>query len=316
MNILEIKNLNIVFPGRETAVTVTDDVSLEIGRGESLCLVGESGCGKTMVALAVMSLLPDYAAVNGKIYFEGRDLLAMSGREMRKVRGRDISMIFEQPVTCLNPVLTVGEQIAEVFRYHEKVSRKDSKEKTIKLMCKVGIDMAEKRYHYYPHEFSGGMIQRMMIAMALACKPTLLVADEPTTSLDVTIQAQIIGLLKDLTKQFDTALLLITHDLGIATYLCNKVAVMYAGSIVEYGLLKEIFSTPRHPYTLSLLKAAAGQEDYLLDGYVPEFSDLPNGCRFHPRCYWKQNICREVTPQMVSGVRCHLGQGFVRLYTQ
>ena len=311
MEILRVKDLNIVFPGREGPVTASDGVSLEIRQGESLCLVGESGCGKTMIALGIMNLLPKNALVSGTIVFKGRDLLSMDEREIRKIRGRDIAIIFEQPGTCLNPVFTVGEQIAEAFRAHEKCSRRDSKDKAVDLMRKVGIDTPEKRYRYYPHEFSGGMVQRAMIAMALAFSPALLIADEPTTSLDVTIQAQIIELLKDLTTEFRTSLLLISHDLGIASCLCNRIAVMYAGSIVEYGTLREVFTHPGHPYTLALLDAAKGNEDRLLEGFVPELSRLPKGCGFHPRCPWTREVCRETRPEMnKKGVRCHLHGSF------
>jgi peptide/nickel transport system ATP-binding protein len=306
MEILRIKNLNIAFPSIEGWVTASDGVDLEMIQGESLCLIGESGCGKTMVALAIMNLLSQNALVSGTIHFKGKDLLSMDERKLKKIRGRDIAMIFEQPATCLNPVFSVGEQIAEVFRVHEKCSRKDSTEKAIELMRRVGIDAPEKRYRYYPHEFSGGMVQRAMIAMALAFRPTLLIADEPTTSLDVTIRAQIIELLKDMTTEFRTSLLLISHDLGIAACLCTRIAVMYAGSIVEHGTLREVFGNPRHPYTLALVDAANGKEAHLLEGSVPELSRLPEGCRFHPRCPWNRTICREVMPRMDAGVRCHL----------
>lgn len=310
MTLLTVKDLNIVFPGKKGPITVSDNICFDMKEGESLCLVGESGCGKTMVALGIMRLLPEDASISGTIEFKGRDLLSMKDKALRKIRGRNIAMIFEQPTTCLNPVFTVGEQIAEVFREHEKFSRKESKDMAVELMRKMGIDAAEKRYHHYPHEFSGGMVQRAMIAMALALRPALLIADEPTTSLDVTIQNRIIELLKQVTAEFRTSLLLISHDLGIASRLCDKIAVIYAGWVAEYGMIRDVFENPRHPYTLALLDAASGREFHFLDGSVPAFSQLPDGCRFHPRCPRSRNLCRKIMPEMNEGVRCHFHRQF------
>lgn len=215
-------------------------------------------------------------------------------------------MIFEQPATCFNPVLTVGEQIAEAVRIHEYCSRRASKERAIELMEVVGIADPHRRCNQYPHEFSGGMIQRAMIAMALAFEPALLIADEPTTSLDVTVQAQIIEILQDIKGRFGTSLLLITHDLAVASQLCDRAAVMYAGSILEKGSSREIFSSPRHPYTRALLAAASGDGSGVIRGTVPELTDLPPGCRFHPRCPLARPVCREAMPDINNGVRCHL----------
>jgi peptide/nickel transport system ATP-binding protein len=306
MNLLDIVNLNISFPSKAGIVRASDGINLQIGQGEVLCLVGESGCGKTIVALSIMRLLPKNAHINGKILFNGKNLFSLQKKEMRKIRGRDIAMIFEQPTSCLNPVLCVGDQIAEAVRIHEKCSREASKKRAVDMMGLVGIPSPHKRYHQYPHEFSGGMAQRAMIAMALAFRPSLLIADEPTTSLDVTIQAQIMKLLKELVAQFNTSLLLITHDLGVAAQMGDSLAVMYAGGIVEKGRLNDVFRTPRHPYTQALVKVASCEGPAPVNGTVPELSRLPSGCRFHPRCPLAQDRCGLRIPKMQSGVSCHL----------
>lgn len=308
MALLEIRDLHVTFPTPAGLVCASDGVSLDLNEDDSLCLVGESGCGKTIIALAVMRLLPRNAVIAGEIRFRGQDLLSLKETRMRQIRGRDIAMIFEQPATCFNPVLTVGAQIAEVVQVHEKCPRSASKERAIELMEMVGIASPRKRYGQYPHEFSGGMIQRAMIAMALAFEPVLLIADEPTTSLDVTVQSQIIDLLSNLKSRLRTTLLLITHDLAVASQLCERAAVMYAGGLVEKGSVKEVFESPRHPYTQALLSAAFGNGSGIIRGTVPELTHLPDGCRFHPRCPRAQAICREVLPPMEDGVRCHLYQ--------
>lgn len=225
---------------------------------------------------------------------------------MRKIRGRDIAMIFEQPARCLNPVLSVGDQIAEAVRIHAKCSRKASRQRAVDMMDCVGISSPHRRYRQYPHEFSGGMAQRVMIAMALVFRPSLLIADELTTSLDVTIQAQIMVLLKELVAQFNTSLIMITHDLGVAAQMGDRLAVMYAGGIVEKGRLNDVFKTPRHPYTQALVKAASCKGLVPVNGTVPELSRLPSGCRFHPRCPLAQDLCSKRMPRMQSGVSCHL----------
>lgn len=304
--LLAISDLNVVFPSAGGLVQASDGVNLNIDPGESLCLVGESGCGKTIVALSIMRLLPTNACLSGRIEFKGQNILDLAPAEMRKLRGRDIAMIFEQPASCLNPVLKIGEQIAEAVRCHGMCSRKVAKDQAIELMSLVGLPAPQKRYSQYPHEFSGGMVQRAMIALALAFHPDLLIADEPTTSLDVTIQAQIIDLLKALVERFNTTLLLITHDLGVAAELGTQVAVMYAGSIVEYGPIQEVMVQPRHPYTQALVRAASGDDPNLLDGAVAELSRLPKGCRFHPRCPQAQTSCAVIRPPLKNGLRCHV----------
>jgi oligopeptide/dipeptide ABC transporter ATP-binding protein len=305
MPLLEISNLQVQFPTKTGVARASDGVSLEINQGESLCLVGESGCGKTIVALSIMRLLPQCARVSGEIRFKGENLLSLGEEKMRRIRGRQIAMIFDQPATCLNPVFTVGDQIAEAIKVCEKCTRKESRERAVELMKMVGIPSPGKRYFQYPHEFSGGMQQRAMIATALAFRPALLIADEPTTSLDVTIQSQIMELLKDLTARFKTSLFLITHDLDIAAEMCDSVIVMYAGEIVEKGRVNKLFKEPGHPYSKALLGAVSDNGLQPIRGSVPELARLPVGCRFHPRCPVARDICREVKPQLKNSVRCH-----------
>jgi oligopeptide/dipeptide ABC transporter ATP-binding protein len=306
MNLLDIVDLNISFPTKAGVVRASDGVSLKIRQGKVLCLVGESGCGKTIVALSIMRLLPRNALITGKILFNGKSLFSLQEKEMRRIRGRDIAMIFEQPARCLNPVLSVGDQIAEAIKIHEKCSKKASRQRAVDMMGLVGIPSPHRRYRQYPHEFSGGMAQRVMIAMALVFRPSLLIADEPTTSLDVTIQAQIMYLLKELVTQFNTSLLLITHDLGVAAQMGDRLAVMYAGGIVEKGHLDDVFKTPRHPYTQALVKVASCDGQVPVNGAVPELSRLPSGCRFHPRCPLARDICSKRMPKMQNRVSCHL----------
>jgi peptide/nickel transport system ATP-binding protein len=308
MDLLSISDLRVSFSTRAGRVRVLTGLDLDIEKGKSICLVGESGCGKTIVALAIMRLLPGNAQIGGKILFKGRDLLSSGDDEMRQIRGREVSMIFEQPASCLNPVFTVGDQISEAVRINQKMPAKDTREAAIKLMRLTRIPSPEKRYVQYPHEFSGGMLQRAMISMAMASIPALLIADEPTTSLDVTVQAQIIELIKDLTSRFDTTLMLITHDLGVASEMCSDVAVMYAGEIVEMGPVSDVFLDPRHPYTQALLNAISDDGLRPIRGSVPELTHLPEGCRFYPRCPLAKDICRVLDPELKQGVRCHLWQ--------
>lgn len=302
MSLLEVKNLKTYFATRKGEVHSVDDVSFAVDRGETLSLVGESGCGKSVTALSVMRLVSfPGRVVGGEVFFEGRDLLKISEQEMRAIRGDDIAMIFQDPMTSLNPVLTVGEQIAEAIRLHRKVSNQEAWNQAIEGMRDVAIPSAETRAKSYPHEMSGGMRQRVMIAMALACDPKLLIADEPTTALDVTIQAQILDLLRELREKRNLALLLITHDLGVVAETSDRVAVMYAGKIVEEATATDLFSHPRHPYTEGLLRAVPRLDEQrqgrmlrlqTIDGVVPNPLELPPGCRFAPRCQYAEAQCR------------------------
>jgi oligopeptide/dipeptide ABC transporter ATP-binding protein len=294
MHLLEVKNLRTHFPTRAGLVRAVDGVDFYLDSGELLGLVGESGCGKSITALSIMRLIaPPGKIVGGEIFFEGRDLLKLSESEMREIRGDDVAMIFQDPMTSLNPVFTVGEQIAEALRLHRKLSRTQAREATIEAMREVAIPDPARRIDDYPHQLSGGMRQRVMIAMALACNPKLLIADEPTTALDVTIQAQILELLNDLRKQRELAVLLITHDLGVVAEVADRVAVMYTGKIVEESPVEEVFARPKHPYTDGLLRSVPKltsaqviekQRLETIEGVVPRPTDLPPGCHFAPRC--------------------------------
>ncbi|MDQ3010148.1 MAG: ABC transporter ATP-binding protein [Acidobacteriota bacterium] len=303
MSLLEVRNLKTYFATRRGEVRSVDDVSFSIEQGETLSLVGESGCGKSVTALSIMRLVaPPGRVTGGEVLFEGRSLLTLSEKEMRAIRGDDIAMIFQDPMTSLNPVYTVGEQIAEAIRLHRKVSKREAWNQAIEGMRDVAIPAPEIRAKTYPHEMSGGMRQRVMIAMALACDPKLLIADEPTTALDVTIQAQILDLLTDLRQKRNLALLLITHDLGVVAETSDRVAVMYAGKIVEETSARELFARPRHPYTEGLLRAVPRLDEerhgrmtrlQTIEGVVPNPLALPDGCRFAPRCPHAQDKCRE-----------------------
>jgi oligopeptide/dipeptide ABC transporter ATP-binding protein len=301
--LLSIHDLKTHFFTEEGAVRAVDGVSLKIGRRETIGLVGESGCGKSVTALSIMRLVPSPGRiVDGEILFETENLLEKNEDEMRKIRGNRISMIFQEPMSSLNPVLTVGEQIAEVIRLHQGLSRSNAKRKAVEMLELVGISSPSTRVNEYPHQLSGGMRQRVMIAMALACKPALLIADEPTTALDVTIQAQILGLMESLTRDVGTSLLLITHDFGVIAELCDQVAVMYAGSIVERASTKALFSNPRHPYTRGLLDSIPRIDIDVkrlkaIEGSVPHPACLPAGCRFQPRCPAAEEICQQQQPQ-------------------
>ena len=302
-HLLEVQDLRTHFPTRAGLVKSVDGVSFYLDRGELLGLVGESGCGKSITALSVMRLIaPPGRIVSGHINFDGKDLLTLSDEEMRQMRGDDIAMIFQDPMTSLNPVFTVGEQIAEALRLHRNLSRKLAWEATIEAMREVAIPDPARRVGDYPHQLSGGMRQRVMIAMALACDPKLLIADEPTTALDVTIQAQILELLDDLRKQRELAVLLITHDLGVVAEVADRVAVMYTGRIVEESPVDELFARPKHPYTEGLLRSVpkltsefAAKKDRLetIEGVVPRPTDLPPGCHFAPRCPHRMPRCTD-----------------------
>ena len=302
-HLLEVRDLRTQFPTRSGLVRAVDCVSFNLDRGELLGLVGESGCGKSMTALSIMRLVaPPGKIVSGEVIFDGKDLLKLSDAEMRQMRGDDIAMIFQDPMTSLNPVFTVGEQIAEALRLHRKLSRSDARAATIDAMREVAIPDPSRRVNDYPHQLSGGMRQRVMIAMALACNPKLLIADEPTTALDVTIQAQILELLDELRQHRELAVLLITHDLGVVAEVADRVAVMYTGRIVEESDVDELFERPKHPYTEGLLRsvpklttAEVAKKVRLetIEGTVPSPTDLPPGCHFAPRCSHRMPRCTQ-----------------------
>jgi len=321
--ILDVKNLQTYFFTEDGVVKAVDGVDFYVNRGEVLGLVGESGCGKSVTSFSVMRLvgIPG-KVVGGEIIFDGRDLLTVSESEMMHIRGNRISMIFQQPTSCLNPVFKVGDQISEVLDIHQSLGKEKGWARAVELLKMVGISEAEKRAHAYPHELSGGMAQRVMIAMALACVPELLIADEPTTALDVTIQAQILGLLSDMRSKMDTAIILITHDLGIVAEMCERVAVMYAGQIVEEADVNTIFAQPKHPYTLGLIGSipilgVVKDKLEVIPGSVPNLVNMPPGCRFAPRCRARLEhnleICTREEPELKPlepghTVRCWLYQ--------
>jgi oligopeptide/dipeptide ABC transporter ATP-binding protein len=303
-DLIQVKNLQTSFFTPEGEVRSVDGVSFEIGEGKTLGLVGESGCGKSVTSLSIMRLIPSPPGqiVGGEIYYRGKDLLKLNKEEMRKVRGNEISMIFQEPMTSLNPVFTVGNQIGEAIQLHQGLNKRETRAKTIEMLRLVKIADPESRVDAYPHQLSGGMRQRVMIAMALSCNPNLLIADEPTTALDVTIQAQILELMKELQQKMGMALLLITHDLGVVAERADEVAIMYAGKIVERGSAEAIFARPLHPYTVGLLNSlpgTGGKKKKRLDaipGVVPSPLDLPSGCRFRDRCPKAAGICAENEP--------------------
>jgi oligopeptide/dipeptide ABC transporter ATP-binding protein len=301
-------------------VRAVDDVSLEIRRGQSVGLVGESGCGKTMTALSIMRLLPTPAKiVEGRVFLEGVDLATLAEDQMRDVRGARISMVFQDPMTFLDPVMMAGRQIAETIKRHQKASDSEIEEKVVTLLGKVGIPSPSTVKNYYPHQLSGGMRQRILIAMAISCNPSLLIADEPTTALDVTVQAQILILIRNLVKELNASLLLITHDLGLVAEICDTVYVMYAGKIVEYGDVYSVLEAPRHPYSVGLLKSVLSIDEFkkelsTIEGVVPNLVNPPSGCRFHPRCPHAMEICHKKEPPRLDpsekqGVSCFLFGG-------
>ncbi len=303
--LLELVDLRTHFHTDDGVVRAVDGVSLDVRAGETLAVVGESGSGKSVTSLSILRLVaqPPGRYAGGEIRFRGKNLLALTEAEMRRIRGAQISMIFQEPMTSLNPVHTCGAQIEEVLRLHEGLSRADARARAIDMLRKVGIPSPEQRVDEYPHQMSGGMRQRVMIAMALACRPALLIADEPTTALDVTIQAQILELLRDLQRELGMAVLLITHDLGVVAEVADRVAVMYAGQVVEYGAVRDLFRGTAHPYTAGLLASRprlGGARERLrtIPGQVPDPADFPPGCRFHPRCPIAQARCRAELPPL------------------
>ena len=300
--LLEVKNLTIHYKTDDGLVKAVNRVSFDIRRGEVLGLVGETGAGKTTTALGIQRLVPNPPGkvVEGSIYFEGVNLLEIKERDMRKIRGDKITMIFQDPMSSLNPVLTVGDQLMEVIRLHQKTSRKEAYQKAGEMLQRVGI--SAQRLEDYPHQFSGGMKQRVMIAIALACNPQLLIADEPTTALDVTIQAQVLDLMQKLKQELNTSMLLITHDLGVVANICDSVAIMYAGEIVERGSVQDIFENPKHPYTNGLFAAIPlldKEVDRLqtIKGQMPDPTKLPQGCKFAPRCPYHSAACDAASPE-------------------
>ncbi|MCZ8516241.1 ABC transporter ATP-binding protein [Paenibacillus filicis] len=302
--LLEVKNLQTHFKTDGGVVASVNGVSFTVSKGETLAIVGESGCGKSVTSLSIMRLVaPPGKVVGGEILLEGENLLGKSDKEMRKLRGNKISMIFQEPMTSLNPVFTIGNQLGEVFLNHQDVDKKQARAKSIAMLDSVGIPRADKIVDYYPHQLSGGMRQRVMIAMALACNPSLLIADEPTTALDVTIQAQILELLKSLSKQRDTGVVLITHDLGVVAEMADRVVVMYAGEVVEEAGVFDLFASPKHPYTKGLLGSLPKIDEQCeeLDsiyGSVPNPLQMPSGCTFHPRCPIATEQCKSKKPPL------------------
>lgn len=305
-NILEVRNLRTSFFTDEGEVKAVDGVDFSIEKGKTLGIVGESGSGKSITSLSILRLLqePVGKIVGGEVIFKGENLLNKTKKQMMSIRGNNISMIFQEPMTSLNPTLTCGEQIAESIRIHQKLGRKEAMVKAIEMLNLVGIPSPDKRAKQFPFELSGGMRQRVMIAIALACNPELLIADEPTTALDVTIQAQILELIKKLQEDLGTSLMIITHDLGVVAEMCDKVAVMYCGKVVEYADVKTIFTEPKHPYTIGLLNSVPKHDEdvegdlSVIYGQVPSPFKLPLGCRFAPRCPHAREICHSELPEL------------------
>ena len=311
-SLLEVKDLKTYFFTEDGIVKAVDGVDFEVYKGETLGVVGESACGKSVTAFSIMRLL-DYPGktVGGEVIFKGENLLKKTEDEMRRIRGKEIAMIFQEPMTALNPVLTAGFQISEALMVHFKINKEEAMKKSVELLKKVGIPMPEERVNEYPHQLSGGMRQRAMIAMAMSCDPVLLIADEPTTALDVTIQAQILDLMKSLLREFSASLIMITHDLGVIAEIADSIAVMYAGKIVEYADKKTIFHTPLHPYTFGLLTSIPRLDVEMkrlnvIPGTVPNPLHFPTGCKFNPRCRFATNKCREEEPPLTKIEEGHL----------
>jgi len=301
--ILEVKDLHVSFNTYAGEVKAVRGINFTVNKGEFVAVVGESGCGKTVTSETIMGLLPPSGFVKqGEIIFQGEDLVKKTDQEMEKIRGKEIGMIFQDPMTSLNPTMTIGYQISEGLRKHRKMSKKEARQETLEVLKLVGIPIPEKRIDQYPHEFSGGMRQRVMIAIALASEPSLLIADEPTTALDVTIQAQILNLMKELQEKLNTSTILITHDLGVVAEVCDKVIVMYAGKVVETGTVDEIFYRPQHPYTQGLLASVPRLDMKTrlvpIGGTPPELLSPPKGCAFAPRCQHAMKICLEIDPAL------------------
>lgn len=316
--LVRVKDLKTYFFTHDGVVKAVDGINFKIGKEETFGLVGESGCGKSVTALSVIRLIssPPGRIVSGNIYFEGQDLLELTEREMRGIRGKKISMIFQEPMTSLDPVFTIGHEIMEAIQLHQGLEKGKAKNRAIEALRIVGMSDPERRINSYPHELSGGMRQRAMIAMALSCNPSLLIADEPTTALDVTIQAQILGLINELKGKFAMSIMLITHDLGVIAEMCDSVAVMYAGHIVEYASVDALFRNPLHPYTKGLHGSiprlnVETERLKIIRGLVPNLLDVPSGCPFHPRCDFRTDRCTKEMPELIEVeehhmVMCHL----------
>jgi oligopeptide/dipeptide ABC transporter ATP-binding protein len=303
-NILEVRNLKARYYVEEGEIKAVDKCSFNVSKGETLGIAGESGCGKSSLALSVMGLIKPPGTVEGEVIFKGNNLLTRSPEQMRKIRGKEISMIFQDPMTYLNPIMTLGEQISRIMRTHLSLNEKEARTRTIELMTEVGIPDPEKRFDNYPHQFSGGMRQRILIAMAICCNPMILIADEPTTALDVTTETQIFEVLKNLQKEYGMTLILITHDLGLIADTCERVMIMYAGRIVEKSIVPDLYENPLHPYTKGLLSSIpriAGQEAErlpVIEGEVPDLITLPSGCHFRTRCSEAIGDCADIDPDL------------------
>ncbi|MGA9175152.1 MAG: ABC transporter ATP-binding protein [Thermoactinomyces sp.] len=315
--VLEIKHLKLHFFTDKGVVKAVDGLDLTVQKGEIVGLVGESGCGKSVTSLAIMGLVqkPPGKIVEGSIFFEGQDLTKLNNKQMRQLRGKEIAMIFQEPMTSLNPLFTIGNQLIEAIRTHEKCSKKAAKERALDILKKVGI-AREGVLDEYPHQLSGGMRQRVMIAMAMVLRPRLLIADEPTTALDVTIQAQILDLMKSLNQEFGTSILLITHDLGVVAEMCDRIVVMYAGQVAEETDRRRLFKSPAHPYTQGLLKSIPKLDEqkkrlYAIPGQVPNPFNMPHGCRFAPRCEFAMEICYKEEPEITKVEEGHLSRCFL-----
>ena len=317
--LLSVENLKTSFQTLRGKITAVDGVSFQVHKGEILGVVGESGCGKSVTSQSIMRLYDEkeLASYEGKILFQGENILEKSSKEMEKIRGEGISMVFQDALSSLNPLFTVGSQIVEMLRVHKNISKKEAWETAENMLRLTGIPAPEERVHNYPHEMSGGMRQRAMIAMALSCEPKLLIADEPTTALDVTIQAQIMDLITDLNKKLNMGIILITHDLGVVSQTCDRVIIMYLGHIVEEGTVEDIFDRPLHPYTVGLIKSIPTMDTkkddklFMIKGTVPPLSEVQEGCRFCNRCEYATDICKKQDPELMTvnetqKVRCHL----------
>ena len=315
-NLIEVKKLVTQFSGKNGTVTAVDGVSFHVKRGETLGIVGESGCGKSVTSMSILRLIPKQTGkiASGEILFEGRDLTKLSEKEMRQIRGNEIAMIFQDSMTGLNPVMTIGKQLVETITAHSKMDKKEAWARAEEMLTKVGIPSPAQRLKEFPHQLSGGMRQRVMIAMALCCNPAMLICDEPTTALDVTIQAQILDLINELKEKTGTSVMMITHDLGVIAEVADDVMVMYAGKVVEHASCDQIFDKPMHPYTDGLMKCIPKLDDddtkelSVIKGMVPSFDDMPAGCAFCPRCPQAREICRQKMPELVEAegrrVRC------------